>query len=521
MSLAKRLSAVGGLTMLSRVLGLTRDLLIARFLGAGMAADAFFIAFKLPNFFRRLFAEGAFTVGFVPLFARALGKDITPESQAAAEAFAARVLAWFLPVLLIFLLIMEAAMVPVMLGLTGGFEGDAVKFSLAVELGRYTFPYLVLISLAAFLGGILNAYERFSAAAFVPVLLNIFLISAMLLGAGDTLRVARYLAAAVSLSGLAQFLWLYVAVRRAGVSLRLPFPKLTDDVKDLLRVIGPAAIGAGVMQINLLIDTLIAARMLPEGSVSWLFYADRLNQLPLGVIGVAVGTVLLPSISRLLAGGDAAGANRQQNRALEFSLLLTLPAAGALAAVSLPIISSIFERAAFAHSDSIATAAALSAYALGLPAYVIAKALAPGYFARKDTVTPVKFATVSLILNTTLNLILIRTMAHVGLAAATAIAAWVNVFLLYRGLRVRGHIALERRTVVRVLKFLASTVVMAVAVGLAARHFSAAFLADGPTRLMALAALVVFGAGIYFILLLLLRAMPLSDLRGFISRKRA
>ncbi|TNE61481.1 MAG: murein biosynthesis integral membrane protein MurJ [Alphaproteobacteria bacterium] len=520
MSLAKRLTAVGGLTMLSRVLGLTRDLLVARYLGAGMAADAFFIAFKLPNFFRRLFAEGAFTVGFVPLFARVLGKDITPESRIAAEAFAGRVLAWFLPVLLVFLLIMEAAMVPVMTGLTGGFDGDTAKFNLAVELGRYTFPYLVLISLASFLGGILNAYERFSAAAFVPVLLNIFMISAMLLAGDSELDVARYLAIAVSLSGVAQFLWLYVAAHRAGVRLRFPFPRLSDDVKELLKVMGPAAIGAGVMQINLLVDTLIAARYLPEGSVSWLFYADRLNQLPLGVIGVAVGTVLLPSISRLLAGGDDAGANRQQNRALEFTLLLTIPAAGALAALSLPIISTIFEREAFSHTDSIATAAALAAYAFGLPAYVISKALSPGYFARKDTRTPVRFAVVSLVLNTVLNLVFIQFMGHVGLAAATAVAAWVNVVLLYGGLKRRGHIALEHRTRVRVVKFTAATVLMSAAVWYLAHISAGAFATDGALRIASLLGLVVAGIVLYFILIFAFRTMPASDLTGFLKRKR-
>ncbi|MEX0298692.1 MAG: murein biosynthesis integral membrane protein MurJ, partial [Kordiimonas sp.] len=327
MSLLKNASSVGGFTMLSRILGLVRDLMMARYLGASMASDAFFVAFKLPNFFRRLFAEGAFSVGFVPLFARALGKDITPESQQAAEAFASRVLAWLFPVLLVFLIIMEAAMAPIMFGITGGFDGDTVKFNFVVELGRYTFPYLMLISLVSFFAGMLNAFGRYSAAAFAPVLLNLCMIGALYFYAETEIEGARALAIAVSVSGVIQLLWLYGAAKRAGLSISFPKPQMSDDVKELLVIIAPAAIGAGVTQINLLIDVLLAARFLPEGSVSWLFYADRLAQLPLGVIGIAIGTVLLPSISRLLSADDQTEANKQQNRAIEFSLFLTLPSA--------------------------------------------------------------------------------------------------------------------------------------------------------------------------------------------------
>ncbi|WP_286829298.1 MULTISPECIES: murein biosynthesis integral membrane protein MurJ [Kordiimonas] len=518
MSLAKRISTVGGFTLLSRVFGFIRDVLMARYLGAGMASDAFFIAFKLPNFFRRLFAEGAFSVGFVPLFARALGKDITPESQQAALDFASRVFAWLLPILLVFLLIMEAAMVPVMLGLTGGFDGDQTKFDLTVELGRYTFPYLALISLVTFYAGMLNAMERYSAAAFAPVILNIFMIGALIAFGESEIGAARALAAAVSLSGIAQFLWLVRAAMRAGLKVRLALPKPSEDVRELMRVIAPAAIGAGIIQINLLIDVLLAARFLPEGSVSWLFYADRLNQLPLGVIGVAVGTVLLPSISRLLAGGDEAGALRQQNRAIEFSLFLTLPSAVALAVIPGPIIATLFERGAFTSSETGQTAAALMAYALGLPAYVIAKALTPGYFARKDTKTPVKFATASLVVNLVLNLILIQSLAHVGLALATAIAAWFNVLLLYLGLRRSHGFHFFRETLVRLAKMITASLVMAAGIYLMLDRFSGSFTADGAERIGALAIMVVAGAALYFIAIIALRTLPMDEIRKFVKR---
>lgn len=519
MSLAKRISTVGGFTLLSRLFGFVRDMLMARYLGAGMASDAFFIAFKLPNFFRRLFAEGAFSVGFVPLFSRALGKDITPESKQAALDFAGKVFAWLLPILLVFLLIMEAAMVPVMLGLTGGFEGDATKFNLTVELGRYTFPYLALISLVTFYAGMLNAVERYSAAAFAPVLLNLFMIGALIAFGETEISAARALAAAVSLSGVAQFFWLWRAAQKAGLKIRFHLPKPSEDVRELLRVIAPAAIGAGIIQINLLIDVLLAARMLPEGSVSWLFYADRLNQLPLGVIGVATGTVLLPSISRLLAGGDEKAALRQQNKAIEFSLFLTLPAAAALATIPGPVIATLFERGAFTSAETAQTAAALLAYAVGLPAYVIAKALTPGYFAREDTKTPVKFATASLFVNLILNLILIQYLAHVGLALATAIAAWFNVLLLYLGLKRTHKFALARETMVRLAKMIVASAAMAAALSFSFSYTAQKFSADGIGRIASLALLVLVGAAIYFAAVVALRTIPMREIRDILGRK--
>ena len=521
MSLIKRILTVGGFTLLSRIFGLVRDFLMARYLGAGMAADAFFIAFKLPNFFRRLFAEGAFSTAFVPLFSRALGKEITAESQAAAEAFAGRVFSWLLPVLLILLVLMELAMVPVMLGLTGGFEeGAPEKFDLVVELGRYTFPYLVLISIVSFYAGMLNAVGRFGAAAFAPVILNIFMITALLVFNDTEAQAARMLAGAVSVSGITQMILLYVSVKQAGLSLSLPKPQLSDDVRELLRIMAPAAIGAGVMQINLLADVIIAARLLPEGSVSWLFYADRLAQLPLGVIGIAAGTVLLPSISRLLSADDDAGAAREQNRALEFTMLLTLPSAAALATIALPLIATIFERGAFVEVDTVATSAALFAYAFGLPAYVIQKILTPGYFARKDTKTPVVYASVSLVANLVLNLILIRYFAHVGLAIATAIAAWLNVALLYWGLYRRNHFVVERSTLIGIMRHLFASAVMVAALVWSDTIYLPYFAEDGIARVAALAAVVAAGAGVYFAVLTPLGGLKLGQIRLMLKRSR-
>ncbi|GHF15863.1 putative lipid II flippase MurJ [Kordiimonas sediminis] len=519
MSLLRRISTVGGMTLLSRVFGFVRDVLMARYLGAGMAADAFFIAFKLPNFFRRLFAEGAFSAGFVPLFSRKLGKTITAESKADAERFAGQVLAVFLPVLIVFLILMELAMVPIMLGLTGGFEGDTGKFALTVELGRMTFPYLTLISLVAFLAGILNAFDKYSAAAFVPVILNIFMISALLLIGETEVERARGLAAAVSLSGLAQFLWLYGAAYKAGIKIRFPRPRLSKDVRELLKIIAPAAIGAGVIQLNLLIDVILAARYLPEGSVSWLFYADRLNQLTVGIVGVAIGTVLLPSISRLLASGDDKEAARQQNRGIEFGMFLTLPAATALLVAAPYLIASLFERGAFTEQDTLLTATALMAYATGLPAYVLQKILTPGYFARKDTKSPVKFATISLVVNTSLNLLLIGPLGHVGLALATAIAAWLNVALLYRGLKKPGLFTLERSTTLFIAKCIGASTVMAGGVLAYSHYFGAFFQTDGLMRITVLVGLVAIGFMLYILSIFVLKAVSTAQIRSFLRQE--
>ncbi len=513
MGLLRRISTVSSYTLLSRVFGFVRDVVMAGTLGASMIADAFFIAFKLPNFFRRLFGEGAFAVAFVPMFAQLLGKDITPTSKQAAEAFAAHVLAWLLPTLVLLLIIMEVGMVSVMWGLTGGFDGDKQKFDLVVELGRYTFPYLLLISLVTYLAGILNAFERYAAAAFAPVILNICMIMAMVIFRDSDLTAGRAVAISVSVSGGLQLLLLYIACVRAGINLRLTIPKPSKDVRNLMRLIGPAAFGAGVLQLNLLIDVLLAARFLPEGSVSWLFYGDRLNQLPIGVIGVAIGTVLLPSISRLLAGGDTQGAITQQNKAMQIALMLTVPAATALILVPDLLIQSLFERGAFTAAHTHATAAALMAYACGLPAYILIKVLAPGYFARKDTKTPVKIAVISLLVNTVLNLILIHYFAHVGLALATSVAAWLNALMLYVGLKRRAYFYLQTDTLRRCVKILLSSIIMGGVVWSYQSHMGVYFAEDTLVRVFALVGLVCVGVLSYTVAAIALKAVTLKELR--------
>lgn len=516
MALLKSIATVGGYTMVSRILGFARDILVAALLGAGPVADAFFVAFKLPNFFRRLFAEGAFSAAFVPLFTRQLSE----EGAASAQRFAEEVLSVLVVVLLLFCSLVQIAMPWAMYGFAPGFAADPEKFDLAVELTRITFPYLIFISLVSQLGGILNSLGKFAAAAATPILLNIALIGA-LLGLLPFVETAGHaLAWGVFVAGIIQFLWLIEACRRAGMSLHLPRPSLSPRVRRLLVLILPGAFGAGVVQINLLIGVVIAS-LLPTGSVSYLYYGDRINQLPLGVIGVAVGTALLPLLSRQLRDRDDDAAMASLNRALEFALFLTVPAALALVVIPGPIISVLFERGVFDAAASAATSDALVAYSVGLPAYVLVKVLAPGFFAREDTVTPVKIAAICVVINIVMSLILMGPMLHVGVALATSISAWVNAILLGWTLASRGHLKLDARLRARAPRILVASVGMA-AVLIGGFHGLGGMLSGGGgARIAALVILVGGGLAGYGALCLAVGAAVPAELRGMMRRRRA
>src|ERR1700739_4381200 len=354
MSLLRSVATVGSYTLISRILGFIRDVLTAAILGAGPVADAFFVAQRLPNLFRSLFAEGAFSAAFVPLFAGIMAEH----GKGPARIFAEDALAVLLAALLGFVLLAEIFMPAVIDVIAPGFRREPEKFELAVDLARITFPYLLFIALVALQGGVLNSVERFAAAAGTPILLNLFLIAALLMMRRFGWRDGRALAWAVSAAGFAQFLWLLFAFGRGGLALRLPLPRLTQGVRRTLAVMAPGTIGAGVTQLNLLISTALAS-LLPSGSVSYLYYADRLNQLPLGVVGIAVGTAILPSLSRQVRLGHHAESVATQNRGIELALLLTLPAAVALALLATPILAVLFQHGAFGASDAEKTASTL------------------------------------------------------------------------------------------------------------------------------------------------------------------
>ncbi|MHA1597858.1 MAG: murein biosynthesis integral membrane protein MurJ [Alphaproteobacteria bacterium] len=516
MVLLRSIVTVGSLTLVSRLFGFVRDVLIAAVLGAGMLADVFFVAFKFPNLFRRLFAEGAFNMAFVPLFAGALeveGKD-------AARQFADQALAVLLWALLAFVVAFEVAMPWAMTAFAPGFVGNPEKFSLAVDLTRVTFPYLLFISLVSLLAGVLNSVGKFAAAAATPILLNICLIGAVLGFASVAETPGHALAWGVFGAGIVQFIWLFIHASKAGFAPRMVRPRLTPNVKLLLVRALPVALGAGIYQINLLIDTIIAS-LLPDGSISYLFFADRVNQLPLGVIGVAVGTALLPLLSRQIRGEDEAAASHSQNRAVEFSLLLTLPAAVALMVIAEPVVTVLFERGAFGEAEAMATAAALGIYAIGLPAYVLVKALAPGFFARGDTATPVKIAVAAIVVNLVLNLILMGPFLHVGIAMATAASSWLNAGLMAYVLYRRGHFVFDARLKRRLSGTLLASIGMGAALTFAL-PYGADMLGGGEAvRALGLAGLVVGGGVVFAVLAQVTGAARLSDIKSLYRGKAA
>ncbi|RMD95495.1 MAG: murein biosynthesis integral membrane protein MurJ, partial [Alphaproteobacteria bacterium] len=424
MSRGKRLLGgfltVGGWTLASRILGFLRDIMIAAFLGAGPVAEAFLIAFSLPNMFRRFFGEGALNTAFVPMFARKL------EAGEDAEAFAQDAFAGVGAVLVGLTLAGMAAMPWLVLAMAGGFWGD-VRYELTVAFGRVTFPYILFIGLAAMISGALNALGRFAAAAAAPVLLNVAFIAAMLGAQALGADVGRALVWAVPVAGIAQLALVWRAARTAGLRLVVRMPRLTPELRELAAVFVPAALAGGVVQVNLLVGRQVASFF--DGAVAWLNYADRLYQLPLGVVGIAVGIVLLPELSRRLRAGEPDAAAASYSNAAEFAAALTLPAAVALMVLAGPLVSVLFERGAFLAADTQATAVALVIYAAGLPAFVAQKVLQPHFFARSDTRTPFRFALVAMAVNAVVAIGLAPLIGFSAAALGTTLAAWAMVWL--------------------------------------------------------------------------------------------
>jgi putative peptidoglycan lipid II flippase len=484
---------VGAWTAASRVMGFIRDMLIAAFLGAGPVADAFFVANRLPNLFRRLFGEGAFNAAFVPVFSGLLTTDGEDVARGFAEEAAAALAFW-----LVALTILGEMFMPQILHvIAAGFTRDPAKFALTVTLSRIAFPYLVLICLAALLSGVLNALDRFVAAAAAPLLYNAFAIAAMFALAPFVPTIGHALAWGVSLSGVAQLVLLYWAVWRAGLRLHLPRPRLTPRMRLLMRRMAPGLVGAGITQLNLTMDTFIGS-LLPAGSVSLLYYADRINQLPLGVLGTAVGTALLPLLSRQVAKESQAEAYETQNRAIEYALVLTLPAAFALAILADPILQVLFARGAMTHHDAHLSAQSLAAYASGLPAFVLVKVLTPGFFARGDTATPVRVGMIVLALNFCLNLALMRPLLHVGPPVATSIAAWLNVGLLSLMLIRRDYMRPDWVLGSRVARMAGGTAIMAVT--LLGTRMALIPVSGRHVSVIVLGVLVAVGLGAYGVL---------------------
>lgn len=465
---------VGAMTLLSRLLGFARDMLMASVLGTGLAADAFFAAFRFPNLFRRLFAEGAFNAAFIPLFSGAL----ETKGEDAARELAAHIISWLFVFLVVLTIVAEIFMPLVLVPFVPGFLEDPQKFELTVLLTRICFPYLAAMSLMAAYGGILNGLRRFLAAAFAPVLLNIvlvgFLAAIVLFGARNPLTSAMWLAWGTLLGGAAQLALVYWAVRRTGFMPRFSRPRLGPDVRRFWVLALPAIASGGITQINIFIGTIIASSQ--AAAISYLYYADRLYQLPLGIIGIAIGVVLLPELSRHLKARRHEAAEQAMSQSLSMSMLLALPATAGLMALALPIISTLYQRGAFDAAAAGATAAALVAFAAGLPAFILIKLFQPGFFAREDTATPTWFSAISVGINILLSLTLFPLIGHVGIAIATSASAWANATLLGFSLWRRGHFHPKTGEMMRLGAMAAISLVLAFLL-LVLRHLAHAPLA--------------------------------------------
>lgn len=515
MKLIKSTAIIGAFTLISRFLGLARDILMARFLGAGLVTDALFTAFKLPNLFRRVFAEGAFNAAFVPLYARRLEEG----GEEDATRFASEALSALL-VITVFLVVIFELTMPIAMNLLGaglsreGVDGAPAAFDLAVLYGQITMPYLIFMSLAALFSGVLNTRHYFAVAAAAPIFLNILLVGVLMTNPAmgwSKVDLALYLCVAMTVSGALQVGLVIWGVRRAGVKIGLQRPRMTPGVKRLFQLGLPGAAAAGITQINLMVSHNIATTQ--ANAPSWLNYADRLYQLPLGMIGIAMGIALLPALSRALRAGDTAGAGNSMNRALEISAFLTLPAAFALAVMPEFLIAGLFQSGAFSASDTAQTAKALRMFAIGLPAFVLIKILTPAFFARENTKTPMVYAGISAIINVTLGAALFFTVGFFGLALATSVAAWANVILLGRTLFISEHLVPDARLKSKLPRILIASVIMAAGVYVLSQHFAGQIGGRVIIDLGLLAFVSTAGLVLYLVVAVPLGAISKSDIK--------
>jgi putative peptidoglycan lipid II flippase len=516
MNLTKAIGTIGGLTMVSRIFGFAREMLMSRIMGASGAADAFLVAFRLPNTFRRLFGEGAFSAGFVPLFSQ---RYHGPGGLEEARKFSEEVLAVFLPALFAFTLLFEIGMPLFVWAIASGYADEPAKFELTVFLTRITFPYLLLISLVSLFSGVLNSLTKFAAAAFAPALLNMAMLMALILVPTGGVATAIALAIGVTMGGVLQLVLLWITSRKAGISLRLGKPRITPGVRQFFIVVIPATLGAGVYQISQLIDTFFATR-LPEGSMSYLNYSDRLNQLPLSVIGTALGTAILPQISRFIAKGDPKEAAKVQAQAVELSMLLCIPAALALAVVAGPLVAAMFQGGRFTAEDAFITGSTLAIIVAGLPAYVLVKVITPGFYARQDTKTPVKTAGIVLVANVVLNFALIPLFGIYGLATAIAACSWMNAIMLYVILHRRGHFSIKAWLWNRIARQFLAGAIMGAALWGTRMLFAGWFDGSVGERLIAVVTLIIVGGIVYFVTAWFIGAMNRDDILILLRKKK-
>ena len=457
----KSVFTVSFYTLISRILGFIRDIFIASYLGSTLVADAFFVAFRIPNYFRRVFAEGAFSAAFIPVYS---GLVHQKEKNKDALSFINQTMSILIFSILLIAIIFHFIMPQVILVLAPGFVGDEETFNLAVHFGRIIFPYLLFVALVAQFTSITNTYNKFAFGAFAPALLNIAFIGSLIFLTPFVITPAHALSYGVLLGGVVQVGMMYFAIYKIQITPTLVLPKINNNIIKFFKLFFPGVLGGAAIQLNIIVGTIIAS-FLPTGSISHLYYADRITQLPLGMFGIALGIALLPTLSKLIKeNADIKKIISIQNRSIEFALLISIPSAIGLYMLAEPIIKILFERGAFVSADTFFTSRALSLFALGLPAYILIKVLNPSFYSREDTKTPFYITLFCVLINIIISLILIGSYRELGIALATAIASWFNVILLYIILSKRGYMSIDKQIKINFLKIIISSFIMFIVV---------------------------------------------------------
>lgn len=513
MKLLKAMATIASFTMLSRIAGMVRDMLTAAILGAGPLADAFFVALKLPNFFRRVAGEGAFSVSFIPLYS----KTLEQEGEEEAAKFAGEVFSIMAIMLSIFTISVMFAMPSVIHLIAPGFQFGTERYDLAVTLTRLTFPYLLLMSLTALFGGMLNTHHKFAPFAAAPIIFNLTLIAAILIFAKFAPTAGHAMATGVSISGIFQLVMMIYFVRRYKIQFHFQKPHFTEKSKKLFKLMGPGILSAGIFQVNLFVDMMMAS-LLPSGAISFLYYADRLNQLPLSMVGIAVGTALLPMLSKSLAGNNHAESKDLFNRALEFCFFVAVPAAVALLIVPYEMVGTLFEHGKFSHADTLQTSYVLMGYGIGLPAYVASKIFMTSFWAHQDTSTPVKISIIATLSNIGMSLLLIGLMGVAGIALATGLAGWLQVYLLNRALKGREEFEFDDRLRVVFPKIAICSCLMALTLSILSYVLQSYFTGTLPIKILALLALLGGGAITYAVAIHVTGVLKIHDIKKYLKK---
>jgi putative peptidoglycan lipid II flippase len=513
MKLVKAMATVAGMTGLSRIAGFVRDVVTAYYVGAGPVSDAFFVALKLPNLFRRVTAEGAFSIAFVPMYTEKLEK----EGEVQANHFAGNAFMVMLSWLSVFTFLIILAMPHLMLLIAPGFD-DPDRISMAVEFSQITFPYLLFMSLASLLGGVLNAHDRFAPFAFAPTLFNLSMLASLFLSHHFE-TAGHAMSWGLMMGGVLQLAFLWACMKRARIRMPIVRPKVDGDVKRLLKLMLPAMVGAGVVHINLFADIMMAS-FLGEGAISYLFYADRLNQLPLGMVGIAVGTALLPMLSRTMTQGDKVQSVHLFNRAMECCLVLALPSAVALGVMPLTLMTVLFQRGEFTAIDSQMSAQILTCYAIGLPAYICIKVFSTAHWARQDTTTPVRISIVITFLNILLGVIFMQFWGVIGIALATGLVAWVQFYMNIIALRDHPSAHFDEKFMRNAPCIVVASVLMGLALwGLTTVFHGMIFEGSTLEKVAALGVTIAAGGGLYGAVIFMTGVLSVADIKRYFMKK--